>query len=43
LGYCSPAEFEQQQALRKTEATWLPAGLSFRRHQEIYFDDHLRH
>jgi transposase InsO family protein len=43
LGYRSPAEFEQQQARRKTEATWLPAALSFRRHQEIYFDDHLRH
>jgi putative transposase len=43
LGYRSPAEFEQQQALRKTEATWLPAALSFRRHQEIYPDDHLLH
>lgn len=41
LGYRSPAEFEQQQA--KTEATWLPAALSFRRHQEIYPDDHLLH
>jgi transposase InsO family protein len=33
LGYRSPAEFEQQ-ALRKTDVTWLPADLSFRRHQE---------
>lgn len=41
LGYRSPAEFEQQQA--KTEAKWLPAALSFRRHQEIYPDDHLLH
>ena len=43
LGYRSPAEFEQQQALRKTEATWLPAALSFRRHQEIYPDDPFLH
>jgi putative transposase len=43
LGYRSPAEFEQQQALRKTEVTWLPAALSFRRHQEIYPDDQLPH
>jgi putative transposase len=41
LGYRSPVEFEQQQA--KTEATWLPAALSFRRHEEIYPDDHLLH
>jgi putative transposase len=40
LGYRSPAEFEQQ---AKAEATWLPAALSFRRHQEIYPDDHLLH
>lgn len=39
LGYRSPAEFEQQQALRKTEVSWLPAALSFPRHQEIYPDD----
>jgi len=39
LGYRSPAEFEQQQALHKTEAKWLPAALSFRRHQEIYPDE----
>ena len=38
LGYRSPAEFEQQQALRKTEGNWLPAALSFRRHEEIYSD-----
>jgi putative transposase len=43
LGYQSPAEFEQQQALRKAEARSLPAALSFRRHQEIYPDDHLLH
>jgi len=40
LGYRSPAEFEQQ---AQAGATWLPAGLSFRRHQEIYPDDHLLH
>lgn len=38
LGYRSPAEFEQQQALRKTEVNWLPAALSFQRHEEIYSD-----
>ena len=43
LGYRSPAEFEQQQALRKTEVNWLPAALSFRRHQEIYPDDRQLH
>jgi hypothetical protein len=41
LGYRSPAEFEQQQA--KTQAGWLPAALSFRRHQEIYPDDQFLH
>ena len=41
LGYRSPAEFEQQQA--KTQAGWLPAALSFRRHQEIYSDDQFFH
>lgn len=41
LGYQSPAEFEQQQARRRTEVNWLPAALSFRRHQEIYPDDPL--
>jgi len=43
LGYRSPAEFEQQQALRKAEVSWLPAALSFRRHQEIYPDDRQLH
>jgi transposase InsO family protein len=43
LGYRSPAEFEPQQALRKTAVTWLPAALSFSRHQEIYSDDPFLH
>jgi putative transposase len=43
LGYRSPAEFEQQQALRKTGVNWSPAALSFRRHQEIYPDDRQLH
>jgi putative transposase len=38
LGYRSPAEFEQQQELSKTEENWLPAAMSFRRHEEIYPD-----
>ena len=38
LGYRSPAEFEHQQALRQTAVSWLPAALSFRRHEEIYSD-----
>jgi putative transposase len=38
LGYRSPAEFEQQQELSKTEQNWLPAAMSFRRHEEIYPD-----
>jgi transposase InsO family protein len=43
LGYRSPAEFEEQQAQRKTEVNWLPAALSFRRHEEIYSDDGQQH
>jgi hypothetical protein len=43
LGYRSPAEFEQQRALRKTGVNWSPAALSFRRHQEIYPDDRQLH
>jgi transposase InsO family protein len=39
LGYRSPIEFEQQQAQCRTEVNWLPAALSFLRHQEIYPDD----
>jgi len=40
LGYCSPAEFEQQQIgiEAEPELAWLPAALSFRRHREIYPD-----
>ncbi len=34
LGYQSPMQFEQQQADRP----WFPAGLSLRRHEEIYPD-----
>jgi putative transposase len=43
LGYQSPAEFEQQQALGRAEVAWLPAALSFRRHEEIYPDDQTPH
>jgi transposase InsO family protein len=43
LGYQSPAEFEQQQALGRAEVAWLPAALSFRRHEEIYPDDQIPH
>jgi putative transposase len=35
LGYRSPEEFEAQQAQRKTAPPWLPAGLSFSRHEEV--------
>jgi transposase InsO family protein len=40
LGYHSPAEFEQQQAgiAVNPAASGVMAGLSFRRHQEIYPD-----
>lgn len=40
LGYQSPEEFERQQARLKRERAWLPAALSFPRHEEIYPDDH---
>lgn len=39
LGYRSPAEFERQQAQRRIEGNWLPAALSFLRHEEIYSDN----
>ena len=42
LGYRSPEEFEQdlerRRAATKPEQTWLPAALSFARHEEIYPD-----
>ena len=38
LDYQSPVEFEQQQAARPESARWIPAGLSLRRHEEIYPD-----
>lgn len=37
LGYRSPMEFEE--SLAKTGTKWLPAALSFPRHEEIYSDD----
>jgi putative transposase len=39
LGYRSPVEFERRQAQRKTEGNWLPAALSFLRHEEIYSEN----
>jgi putative transposase len=36
LGYCSPVEFEQQAA--RENRRWIPAGVSFLRHEEIYPD-----
>ncbi len=39
LGYQSPEEFERQQEQLKRERAWLPAALSFSRHEEIYPDD----
>lgn len=38
LAYRSPVEFEDQQARRKPVAEWMPATLSFLRHEEIYSD-----
>jgi hypothetical protein len=35
LGYWSPEEFEARQARQKTTPPWLPAGLSFSRHEEV--------
>src|SRR5262249_49731650 len=37
LAYQSPVEFEQQQAQEKGTA-WMPAKMSFPRHQEIHSD-----
>ena len=38
LAYQSPVEFERQQRLGKDRDGWLPAGMSFLRHREIYSD-----
>ena len=38
LKYLTPVEFEEQQAARPESAPWIPAGLSLRRHEEIYPD-----
>jgi putative transposase len=38
LGYQSPVDFEQQQALADRQAPWMPATMSFMRHKEIYSD-----
>ena len=38
LDYLSPVEFEEQQAKRPESERWIPAGLSLRRHEEIYPD-----
>jgi transposase InsO family protein len=38
LKYLTPVEFEQQHAARPESAPWIPAGLSLRRHEEIYPD-----
>jgi transposase InsO family protein len=38
LAYQSPIDFEKQQALRNPAAGWMPATLSFLRHEEIYSD-----
>lgn len=38
LAYQSPVEFEGQQALHEASAVWLPAKMSFPRHEEIYSD-----
>jgi transposase InsO family protein len=35
LAYLSPEEFEARQAQQKTTTPWLPAGLSFTRHEEV--------
>jgi hypothetical protein len=35
LGYLSPEEYEARPGQRGTMPAWLPAGLSFRRHEEI--------
>jgi len=38
LGYRSPMEFEQQPEPRPESERWLPAAVSFGRHEEIYPD-----
>jgi transposase InsO family protein len=38
LGYRTPEEFEQQQSATAIPAPGNPAGVSFRRHEEIYSD-----
>ena len=43
LDYQSPVDFEKQHAHRYPGMQWQPAGLSFRRHQEIYPDDRQNH
>ena len=35
LGYLSPEEFEGRLAKTATVPAWLPAGLSFRRYEEV--------
>lgn len=35
LGYWSPEEFERRQRRKSTEPSWLPACLSFPRHEEV--------
>jgi transposase InsO family protein len=35
LGYLSPQEFEARRGSQPTVPTWLPACLSFRRHEEV--------
>ena len=38
LGYRAPVEFEQLQQAARQNRSWIPAGLSLTRHQEIYPD-----
>ena len=38
LAYLSPIEFEAQTARLESKAAWMPATLSFLRHEEIYSD-----
>jgi transposase InsO family protein len=35
LGYLSPEEFEHRRVQGESVPTWLPAGMSFRRHAEV--------
>ena len=39
LGYRSPVEFEREREQEKGKVVWMPATVSFPRHQEIYSDD----